>query len=205
MSVVLFAIIISVFSYFLWYYISNKRTWDLLSKIPAPKSIPLLKHGAHFMNSKPEDILKTLWKFYDELGSFFYFTIPGNTKIVISDAKIAEQILTSQRLIEKSSEYDLISAWLGTGLLISNGKKWFQRRKIITPAFHFKILEQFVDSFHKHGDVFVEKLKSFQGKEIDVFPLISLYALDVICGNKFNFLISIQINSRFQSRQWDMN
>jgi hypothetical protein len=66
---------------------------------------------------------------------------------------------------------------------MSNGKKWQQRRKIITPSFHFKILEQFAEIMDSQGKVFVANLKKREGQQVNFFPLISLYALDVICGN----------------------
>lgn len=183
---------LSLSTYFLWDYFNSKRRRELLSKIPSPKSIPFINHTAHFVNKIPEDILKTLTKFSEELGSIWYFTIPGSTNIMVSDPKVAEVILSSQKIIEKSSDYDLIVPWLGTGLLISGGKKWHQRRKIITPAFHFKILEQFVDVMESQGQILVKKLKKFDGMEVDVFPHVSLYAMDVICGN-YNKLIASKI------------
>jgi cytochrome P450 len=71
-----------------------------------------------------------------------------------------------------------------TGLLLSNGNKWHQRRKIITPTFHFQILEQFTEIMDTQANVFVSSLKKYEGQHIDFFPLISLYTLDVICGNE---------------------
>jgi cytochrome P450 family 4 len=69
-------------------------------------------------------------------------------------------------------------------LLISSGEKWFSRRKIITPTFHFKILEQFVEIFDKQSDIFTQQLKNFNNRgKFDVFPLVALCALDVMCGN----------------------
>lgn len=47
-----------------------------------------------------------------------------------------------------------------------------------------------------HGKVLVEKLAKFDGKEVDVFPIANLYALDVICGwffiSKTQALVSIK-------------
>lgn len=87
------------------------------------------------------------------------------------------------KLITKSNEYDYMTPWLGTGLLTSTGQKWLSRRKIITPAFHFKILEDFVEVFDKQSSILVEKLEKFEDcGEFDIFPLTALCALDVICG-----------------------
>lgn len=67
------------------------------------------------------------------------------------------------------------------------GNKWKKHRKIITPTFHFKILEQFTDIYYSAGKVLIKKLNSVGNKEsIDIFSYINLYALDVICG-KYRF------------------
>lgn len=71
---------------------------------------------------------------------------------------------------------------LFTGLLTSTGKKWHQRRKIITPSFHFKILEHFTEIMESQGQIFITNLKKYEGQHCDFFALIGLYALDVICG-----------------------
>ncbi len=51
--------------------------------------------------------------------------------------------MNSTKLIDKSSEYDFLKPWLADGLLLSTGNKWFKMIKVITPTFHFKILDQF--------------------------------------------------------------
>lgn len=102
-------------------------------------------------------------------------------EIMVTDPSLAEAILGSQKLIEKSDEYDFLSQWLGTGLLTATGKKWFSRRKVITPAFHFKILDQFVEIFDKHSKMLVKNLESTKGP-IDIFQPVALCALDIISG-----------------------
>lgn len=64
------------------------------------------------------------------------------------------------------------------------GQKWRSRRKILTPAFHFKILEEFVETFDRQSTVLIKKLLRFDKNDrVELFPIVALYALDVICGN----------------------
>lgn len=63
------------------------------------------------------------------------------------------------------------------------GKKWFQRRKILTPAFHFKILEQYIEIFDRQTNVMVEKMSRFAETDpVDILSVVTLCALDVIGG-----------------------
>lgn len=96
----------------------------------------------------------------------------------------------------------LTNVELIAGLLLSSGRKWHQRRKIITPSFHFKILEHFTEIMESQGQVFVSNLKKTEGQHFDFFPAISLYALDVICGKEAEErILGEQYLDRFLSRQ----
>lgn len=65
----------------------------------------------------------------------------------------------------------------------TKGKKWQDRRKIITPAFHFKMLEKFTETFDRISNTFIEKLQEFDSnKAIEFFHMVELFALDVVCG-----------------------
>lgn len=101
-----------------------------------------------------------------------------------ADPKDFEAILSSPEHIAKNDVYDILLEWLGDGLLISKGKKWHSRRKIITPTFHFKILEEFVEIFDQQSSIMVDKLLSkADGKTaVDIFPVVCLTALDIIAG-----------------------
>lgn len=64
------------------------------------------------------------------------------------------------------------------------GKKWFKRRKILTPAFHFKILDQYIEIFDRQSNIFIENLEKYNSSDnVEFYRIATLYALDVICGN----------------------
>ncbi|XP_039306246.1 cytochrome P450 4C1 isoform X2 [Solenopsis invicta] len=67
-------------------------------------------------------------------------------------------------------------------LLESRGSKWHLRRKILTPAFHFNILQQFVEILIEEGESMTRSLKNAGGTITkDLVPFISEYTLNAIC------------------------
>lgn len=129
--------------------------------------------------------------------------------LVVGDLHSLEFIFTSSKVFDKSFGYEMFHNWLGTGLLISSGKvntklieiflvikvtfsgdKWRKHRKIITPAFHFQILPEFIDAFNTNSDILISKLMGQADKgSFDIYPYINRCALDIICGNFSHFLL----------------
>lgn len=167
-----------------WYQVTYRRRDLLLSRIPAPKKLPLLHNAMEFYGKTPQQVFHWLQEMNKKLGPVYHFTFSPfhDGSVQISDPKIAEAILSSQKILDKAFDYDMMKGWLGIGLLLSSGKKWHQRRKILTPAFHFQILEKFVEIMDEQAKVLVAKLAKIEEKEVDTVPLLSLFALDVICG-----------------------
>lgn len=177
-----FAFIAAVVLAFLVWYLKKYQEWfSAVKKLPGPKVFPFVGNGLMFLGKSPSEQLELLLELIKP-NKVTRLMVGPQVLVVFNDPKDVEMVLGSQKLIDKSSEYDFLLDWLGTGLLISSGQKWFSRRKVITPTFHFKILEQFVEVFDKHSALFVNNLEKFKGQGCDVFPLIGLCALDIICG-----------------------
>lgn len=118
-----------------------------------------------------------------DLGSEWKWTFTIRDK-EIKNPSPPQVLLPSSKLIRKSHEYDNFSKWLADGLVTSKGPKWFARRKAITPAFHFQILENFIEIFDKNSAILVEHLSKYQPNDaVDLVPYVSLATLDVICGD----------------------
>ena len=64
------------------------------------------------------------------------------------------------------------------------GEKWHKRRRILTPAFHFNVLQKYAIIIIENSTKMIDSLKSL--KKDSTQSLVSFTAkhtLDVICGN----------------------
>lgn len=94
----------------------------------------------------------------------------------------------------------MLHPWLGDGLITSSGLKWFKHRKMITPAFHFKILQKYRTAMNESSTKFIEKLyKASEGETIfDFQEMVRNFTMDVLCGiyncDKLLYLIGVVYN-----------
>ncbi|XP_058822324.1 cytochrome P450 4d1-like isoform X2 [Topomyia yanbarensis] len=179
MVLVLVAVLVSA----LLLYRNYGRAYVVSSQYGGPPAWPILGNGLWFLNKSPVDFVKIVNDLVAVYGDTFRFWQGPQFTLYVANPTLIEGILTNRHLTDKSSEYGYLSNWLGDGLLLSKRHKWHSRRKAITPAFHFKILEQFVEVFDRNSTVLVDVLDRYadSGTTFDVFPFILLYALDVIC------------------------
>ena len=106
----------------------------------------------------------------------------------------AEVILRSSKHMEKTFLYRFVHPWLGTGLLTSSGEKWKTRRKLITPSFHFNILQDFLDVMNEQAGKMSTKIaEQFKpGENVDLGRKVTLCALDIICETAMGQTVNAQ-------------
>ncbi|KAL6259145.1 hypothetical protein P5V15_009067 [Pogonomyrmex californicus] len=113
-----------------------------------------------------------------------------------------EKILSSTKHLTKGFIYSFLNPWLGTGLLTSKGTKWHERRKILTPAFHFSILKQFIEILIEEGNHITQSLKNIKGSTVDdLASFIGHHTLNAICETTMGTCLQRMGESQVQYRQ----
>ncbi|KAM8713398.1 hypothetical protein ACLKA7_013675 [Drosophila subpalustris] len=192
MWIVLYAILALPVLLFAYMELSVFRRKLLVNKVKGPPTVALFGN-AHQVGKNPTEIINTLfdwWHTYDKDN--FRFWVGYYSNILICNPKHLEFILSSNTLIKKSDIYDMLFPWLGHGLLTSWGSKWHKHRKMITPSFHFNILQDFHQVMNENSTKFINQLKKVSaGDNIFDFQNETHYlTLDVICETAMGVTIN---------------
>ncbi|XP_029157493.1 cytochrome P450 4C1-like [Nylanderia fulva] len=180
------------------YYVHYGKNGRLINLIPGPPIDPIIGNAIQFHVSA-EDQWKLLCTIPNEYYPIFKIWIMFHPAVSIRHPDDLETILSGTKHIEKSRIYETLHPWLATGLLTSAGAKWHSRRKILTPAFHFNILNQFVEILIKEGECMTKSLKDAEGPLVkDLLPFISEYTLNAICETAMG--VSLKNLGEFQQR-----
>lgn len=170
------------------YVLKRFNEWNavarVLRKLPGPMMLPIIGSAYLFFGVSREKMYDRILELSGRYPRIFCVWVGMSPEVHLSKAEYAEKILRESKHMQKSYVYDFIRPWLGDGLLISSGERWHQHRKIITPTFHFGILEGFCNIFAEQSTVLVKKLEKFAGTgvAVNVCPYVTLATLDIICG-----------------------
>ncbi|XP_005112203.1 cytochrome P450 4F4 [Aplysia californica] len=93
-----------------------------------------------------------------------------------------------------SSSYDMGVSWLGEGLILTNGARWSRNRRLLTPAFHFDILKNYMKVYNSCVSLMQGQIleASKAGKSFDLQSLVHKCTLDVILCCAFSYQSNCQ-------------
>ncbi|XP_025160850.1 cytochrome P450 4C1 isoform X2 [Harpegnathos saltator] len=174
------------------------RNGRLIDQIPGSICFPT-PYVIRICSYSPEQLwllaLDYAKRFYP-ISKFWILTIPN---VLIYHPDDVQKVLSGMEHTVKGYEYKLLHPWLGDGLVISQGAKWHKRRKILTPAFHFSVLKEFVKTFIEEGNRVVKSFNPAEESIIeDVMLFTSHHTLNAICETS----MGIFLNDSDQSQQY---
>lgn len=172
------------------YFTKYKYIIEITRNIPSAPTIPIIGHAHYFIGVPAYMMLQRIWSLGESNLSdmkCMKIWLGPELNIITSNLKDIEIILGGISHNDKAGEYKVLEPWLNEGLLLSRGRKWHNRRKLITGAFHFQILSQFIDNFEMESRLMVDIIeKAVRAKgmaePVGLYDFISLCTLDVICG-----------------------
>ncbi|KAI4831804.1 hypothetical protein KUCAC02_001326 [Chaenocephalus aceratus] len=94
--------------------------------------------------------------------------------------------------------YGHLRPWLGQSLLLLNGEEWSRRRRLLTPAFHFDILKNYVNKFNTSANTMHDKWHKLLAKgtnHVEMFDHVTLMTLDSLLKCAFSYNSNCQRSS----------
>ncbi|XP_050337305.1 probable cytochrome P450 4d14 [Bactrocera neohumeralis] len=178
-------------------YLRKRRHNEIFKKngINSMPSLPIIGVAHHLIKKTPADMIEFTGEVLKNIGKTCNLWLLNQSTILTADPVFLEPLLSSQKVLTKNNLYGLLSPWLREGLLLSTGSKWHSRRKIITPTFHFKILEEFVGVFERQSNVMMDLLREkADGKTVvNLYSFVCAMALDVIAETAMGVKIHAQL------------
>ncbi|XP_034230127.1 cytochrome P450 4C1-like isoform X2 [Thrips palmi] len=111
---------------------------------------------------------------------FLFVTRPEDVECLLSSCK---------HVVKPEIVYGLVSRFFGRGLITINGDEWRHHRRVLTPAFHFAVLEKYSGIFTRRAAHFAAQLTrdgpSASGESFDFMPLASTFVTDTVLETAF--------------------
>ncbi|PSN45114.1 hypothetical protein C0J52_18783 [Blattella germanica] len=188
-------ITIAIASFFMYIW-TRRRLWHLAAKLPGPTPIPLLGNLLTFAGCDLIKFFQRLMELVDKHGTIVKLWLGQDLFVLVSDPVALEKILGNKQFIKRTGYVTKLGKpFFRNGLLMSDGETWRIHRKIISSTFHNNVLDQFVANFSKNSNILVDRMKSLSdGTAFDIYPLISLCTLDVICETAMGKTVNAQLN-----------
>ncbi|KAH9509334.1 Cytochrome P450 4F6 [Bulinus truncatus] len=172
-------------------------TFRYFNALPGEKNFSLWYGNLHMLPKSGEERLLYGYSRILESPKFLRFWVgPFRPNIMVHHPETVKQILKSSAPKSRGygNTYDHALPWIGEGLIVSNGATWARSRRLLTPAFHFDILKQYVDVYNRAADTLFEKLDTLaqSGESFDLCPLLTLCTLEIIMKCAMSYDADVQ-------------
>ncbi|XP_056388394.1 cytochrome P450 4A6-like [Hyla sarda] len=177
-------------------YVRRRKLVEALSPFEGPERHWLYGNAHEFLDDGND--LKIMVRYAEQypyayplwLGNFF-------AALSICHPDYAKAILSRQDPKENFA-YHFLTPWIGKGLLVLAGQKWFQHRRLLTPGFHYDVLKPYVKLMSDCVNVMLDKWEQLipDQNPVELFHHVSLMTLDSIMKCAFSYQSNCQLDSQ---------
>ncbi|KAL7394038.1 hypothetical protein ABVT39_019743 [Epinephelus coioides] len=187
----LLCVVAVVYKLTVW-YVQRRDMLRNLEAFPGPPGHWLLGHVKEFKQdgtdfekivewTKQYPYAFPLW--FGPLVSFVNIVHPDYVKTILSSTEPKDDFV-----------YGFLVSWIGEGLLVSNGQRWFRNRRLLTPGFHYDVLKPYTKLMADSAKTMLDKWESYANtsKSFELFEHVSLMTLDTILKCAFSYSSNCQ-------------
>ncbi|KAL1502153.1 hypothetical protein ABEB36_007340 [Hypothenemus hampei] len=183
-------------------YLYKKKFSKFVDILPGDNYYPIIGTSWKMLKAGRECLFDVISARHKKFGPIFRSWNGSAPMIHIYKPEHAQIILRSNVSITKGTAYKYLHDWLGKGLISGSGPKWKEHRRLITPSFHFNILDSYGEIFAKKSLAFVKHLEKYSNQGyFDITSDLSKVSLDIITetamGVKMNCLEGNDIGVKY--------
>ncbi|CAH2006112.1 unnamed protein product [Acanthoscelides obtectus] len=121
--------------------------YTFAKKVHGPKAYPII--GSNYIfHTKERNYLRTLFNTFDQYKLPVSLWNGNQYEYWTSNVEEIEDILNSNKTLDKGNGYSKLALYLGDSLLVVSDKSWESHRKLLSKCFEPDVLEKFISVFY---------------------------------------------------------
>ncbi|PVD28999.1 hypothetical protein C0Q70_11596 [Pomacea canaliculata] len=185
------ALTVQIIRWLVWY----RSFFRFFNQLPGETDFSWVWGNLRKMRSyTPDQRIRYILEYSKKYPKFFRLWLgPLKPSIFLHHPDTMKTLLKSSE--PKSPGYRFALPWLGEGLLVANGPRWYRSRRLLTPAFHFDILKPYNTISNRAADVLLDKMSvhAVEKTSMEIYSSVSLCTLDVILQCAMSYKDDIQL------------
>jgi cytochrome P450 len=137
-----------------------------------------------------DESLARLKRYFAEFGDIYRVFAPSRgvyNYVINHPDDIKRVLLSNHRNYTKGEGMDRVKILLGNGIMTSEGDFWRRQRRMMQPAFHRRVIDQFSRLIREVNDKFVAlwEQKAARGEPVNISDDTSELTLEIVLGSIF--------------------
>nr|AXB26408.1 CYP405A22 [Yponomeuta padella] len=165
-------------------FLRSTRHWKVLTQFPGDRPLPFFGNAlqvGYDVDTVSSNLMK-MWKRHGMKN--FRLTLGSKDWIMLSDPVDVGILLSHQTELLKPDERNAaMMPFFGNSVSTSQGERWRSTRKLMSPSFHFKTLDQKLTAVNSLGEKLLNSLSCYENKgPVDLYIYVRPFMYDLFCS-----------------------